>query len=194
MKGDDKKIQSIEVLSLKDFHDWLVKHHEKESSVFVILHKKHTGKMKTNSRELMKEAICFGWIDTTAKRVDEDRRGINYRKRSKNSKWSYNTLRYGKELIKQGRMSPQGLRYYKEGLKKKPHDDGIPDNPDMPPELKEKIENKKELIEKFEKFPPSLKKMYYRWIMRAKRPETKEKRIKEVIRMVKEKIKISIAG
>ena len=183
---DDKKVQSIEVFSAKDFHDWLVKHHEKESSVAVILHKKHTGKMKTNTAELMKVAISFGWIDTTAKRVDEDRWSINYKKRNKNSKWSYNTLKYGKELIKQGKMHPQGLKFYKEGLKKPPHDYGIPDNPYMPLELRQDIEKNKGLMEKFDKIAPSMKKMYYRWIIRAKRPETKEKRIKEVVKRVSE--------
>lgn len=189
-----EKINSIEVFTLKEFHNWLVKNHEKESSVLVVLHKKHTGKMKTNASELMKEAISFGWIDTTAKRVDENRWGIKYRKRTKNSKWSYNTLRYGKELIKQGRMSEQGLKYYKEGLKKKPNDEGLEGKLETPIELKKEIDKNKETKEKFEKLAPSYKKMYLRWIIRAKRPETKEKRIKEVIKMINERIKISIAG
>ncbi len=176
----------IEVYEAKDFRKWLVKNHIKENSVLVILHKKHTGKMKTNAAELMKEAICFGWIDTTAKRIDENRYGIKYKKRTKNSTWSYNTLSYAKKLIQEGKMSPEGLKWYKEGLKKKPNDFGLEKNPEMPEDLKkelDKIKNKK-LKENFDKLAPSMKRVYYRWVLRAKLPETK-KRINLILRNMK---------
>lgn len=173
------EVNSIEVFEAKDFRKWLEKNHVKENHVLVIIHKKHTGKNKTNTAELMKEAICFGWIDTTGKRIDEDRWAINYRKRSKNSSWSYNTLSYAKDLLKKGLMSEEGIKWYKKGLNKKPHDFGIPKNPDMPEELKkelDKVKNKK-IKENFEKLSPSMKRTYYRWLIRAKLPETKRKRI-----------------
>ena len=106
----------IIVFKKEDFRKWLAKNHDKESKVSIILHKKHTGKKSPTHRELMDEAICFGWIDTTINRLDEDRYIRNFSKRTKNSKWSYNTISYGKELIKQGRMAPAGLKFYKEGL------------------------------------------------------------------------------
>lgn len=176
--------KSIEVYKAEDFRSWLKKNHVKENTVTVILHKKHTGKMNTNTAELMKEAICFGWIDTTAKRVDEDRWSIRYRKRTPNSNWSYNTLRYARELMKKGLMSPEGIKWYKQGLNKKPHDFGIPSNPEMPSELKKELEKKKnkKAMERFEKLSPSVKKTYYRWVLRAKLPETRRKRIGGIIR------------
>lgn len=178
--------KKIEVFSADDFRNWLMKNHEKESGVIVIIHKKHTGKMKTNTAALMREAICFGWIDTTARRLDEDRYIINYRKRTKNSKWSRNTLRYGKELIKEKRMMPQGLKFYKEGLRKAPHDEGIPDNPEAPSDLIKELGKSKKSMENFEKLAPSYKKTYLRWILRAKLPETRKRRIKTSIKMINE--------
>ena len=180
----------VEVFSADDFRKWLAKNHIKENHVLVVLHKKHTGKMKTNAAELMKVAICFGWIDTTAKSVDEDRWAINYRKRSKNSRWSYNTLGYAKELMKKGLMAPEGIKWYKEGLKKLPHDHGIPLNPEIPKELETKLK-KKRFFETFNNIAPSTRRTYLRWIFRAKLPETKTKRIDEVVkRMSERKIKI----
>jgi uncharacterized protein YdeI (YjbR/CyaY-like superfamily) len=189
-----EETQIIEVYTAEDFRNWLMKNHEKESGVIVVLHKKHTGKMKTNVAALMREAICFGWIDTTAKRFDEDRYIINYRKRTKNSRWSYNTLRYGKELIKEGKMMPQGLKFYKEGLKKLPHDYGIARNPEVPEDLIKALEKSKKSKENFEKLAPSYRRTYLRWIVRAKLPETRKKRIKAVIKMTNEGKKGLIAA
>ena len=74
-------------------------------------------------------------------------------------------------------MTPSGLKFYKEGLKKPTHDAGIPKNPDMPVELERALS--KNIIAKvnFEKFSPSIKRTFYRWILRGKREETKTKRI-----------------
>lgn len=191
MQKDKPKIKEIIVFKLADFTKWLEKNHIKENKVAVIKYKKHTGKSAPNSMELMHEAICFGWIDTTAHRVDEDKFKVIYSKRTKNSRWSDNTISYAKKLIAEKRMRAQGLHFYNEGLKKPTHDFGIPKNPDMPDELKKEL-NKKENIklkinEKLEKLAPSMRRMYYRMILRAKLPETKQKRINEFILFLKNK-------
>jgi len=173
---------SIEVFEGKDFRNWLKKNQFKENHVLVILYKKHTGKNKTNAAELMREAICFGWIDTTAKRIDDERWAINYRKRNKKSRWSYNTLRYAEELIKEKKMTASGMEAYREGKKKLPHDYGIATNPSMPKELKIALEKSKKARSNFNKFSSSIKKTYYRWLLKAKLPETKQKRIETIIK------------
>jgi uncharacterized protein YdeI (YjbR/CyaY-like superfamily) len=184
----------LEIFDRKEFRNWLLLNHDKEKKISLILHKKHTGKGSPNSLELMKEAICFGWIDTTVKRLDEDRYIRTFVKRSKNSKWSKNTLKYGKELIKEKRMMPSGLIFYKEGLKKLPHDYGLDENPDIPPDLKEALEKNKKAKDIFEKLAPSYKKPYLRWIIRAKRPETRKNRITNAVKMISEGKKGLIAA
>lgn len=177
------KIKSVTPKNLADWRNWLQKNHLKENKVYLIKYKKHTGKTILSNADTMREAICFGWIDTTAKRVDEDRWQICYVKRNGNSKWSYNTLRYAKELIKEGKMSPFGIKMYKEGLKKKPHDYGLPKNPDMPEELKKELSKDKKAKVYFDNLSPSMKRMYYRWILRAKLDETKKKRVEKIFEM-----------
>ena len=165
----------------EDFRKWLDKYHNKESKVQVIVYKRHTGKKAPTHRELMNEAICYGWIDTTIKKLDEDRYIRYFSRRTKNSTWSDNTISYGKLLIKHGRMTEHGLSFFKEGLAKPTLDFGIPKNPDMPLELKKTLAKNKKAQMAFEKLSPSVKKMHYRMLLRAKRPETKLKRIKDIL-------------
>jgi uncharacterized protein YdeI (YjbR/CyaY-like superfamily) len=138
----------------------------------------------------MREALCFGWIDTTTRRIDEDKYGITYVKRNKNSRWSRNTLAYGKELLEKGLMSPFGIKMYREGLAKKPHDDGIPDNPRVPKYLREEIEKEDMAMENFKKIAPSYKRTLLRWLLRAKLKETKKKRMKIIVQSLKNKKKL----
>ncbi len=180
------EIKQIVPKSSTDFRKWLEKNHSKETRVQVILYKKHTGVKSPSNAELMREAICFGWIDTTAKRIDEEKYMINYTRRNSKSKWSDNTLRYAKELIKEGKMTSIGMKFYKEGLEKPTHDYGIPKNPDMPDELLRELRKDKVAFRNFEKFSPSIKRMLYRWIFGGKMTETRMKRIKLIVERARE--------
>ena len=182
---NDGAMKTITVFNRNDFRKWLVMHHDSEDKVSVIVYKKHTGKPSPSHRELMEEAICFGWIDTILRKLDENRYIRTFSRRNRNSKWSDNTLRYAKDLIKQGKMTPEGLKFYKEGLKKPTHDFGIPKNPDMPVELKMALDKEKKAKENFDSFSASVKRMIYRWILRAKRDETRIKRIKLTVEKAK---------
>ncbi len=177
------KIKTVTPKTMADWRNWLDKNHIKENKVIMIKYKKHTGKPIINAAQAMREAICFGWIDTTAKRVDEDRYSQVYVKRNQNSRWSVNTLRYGKELLKEGKMSLFGIKMYKEGLKKKAFDGHVPANPDMPQELKDALDGNSKAKEFFNTLPPSAKKMFYRRIIYPKRDETRLKRVREIVQM-----------
>jgi len=174
-------MKTITAFTREDFRKWLEKNHDREGKVSVVLYKKHTGKKSPSHRELMEEAICFGWIDTTIKRLDEEKYVRNFSKRNKNSKWSDNTQKYAKELIKQKRMTPAGLNFFKEGLKKPTHDAGIPKNPSIPLELEKALGRDRIARENFEGFSPSVKKMFYRWILRGKREDTRLKRVGVIV-------------
>ena len=178
--------KKVDVFSKEDFRRWLTKNHDKENKVSLILHKKHTGKGSPSHRELMDEAICYGWIDTTIKRLDEDRFIRNFSRRNKNSSWSVNTLSYARDLIKQKRMTPHGLAFYSEGRKKKAYDHGVPKNPKLSADLKKELEKNKTAKKNFENLSPSSRKTYLRWIEYSKTSETRKKRINEVVKKMVE--------
>lgn len=167
--------------TLSDWRRWLKKNHLKENKVAVIRYKKHTGKNSPNHMELMHEAICFGWIDTTIKRLDDEKYLINFSRRNDKSKWSENTLGYAKKLLKEGRMSVEGIKHYQAGLKKPTHDAGISKNPRIPNDLKEELKKKGNAYDNFKKFSKSGRRMYLRWLQRAKMKETRGKRIREIV-------------
>ena len=132
-------METITVFSAREFRTWLKRNHKKAAKMAVVVHKKHTGKPSPTHRELIEEAICFGWIDTTIKRLDEDTFLRNFSRRNAASKWSDNTLSYAARLVTEGRMSKEGLHFYALGKAKPTHDHGIPKNPDMQQELKEAL-------------------------------------------------------
>ena len=178
--------KSFHPKSRKEWRDWLRKNHNKETSVFLIKYKKHTNKPTISHKESMDEAICFGWIDTTIKRLDDERYRICFVRRNENSRWSNATLGYAKRLIKEGKMSEAGLNAYNEGLKKPVIDHGLPRNPDTPKDLKEALEKDKKAKQNFNNFAPSYKRIYIYWVEKAKRKETRDKRINEVVKRARE--------
>lgn len=168
----------------EEWRDWLERNHEHENVVWLMLHKKHTGKPTIAYQDALDEAICFGWIDTTVKRIDDDRYARCFRKRKNGGRWSENTLSYARRLIGEGRMTPAGLRAYELGRKKPTHDHGIPKDPGVPDDLKRALAGSAKRA--FEALAPSYRKAYLRWLARAKRNETRQKRIREIIRGVKD--------
>jgi len=172
----------------EEWGTWLEKNHEKENKIGLIRYKKHTGKPSPSHKEAMIEAIRFGWIDTTVNRLDDEKYIITFVKRNKNSRWSNNTIGYARELEKQGKMSPAGLSAYKHGLSRPTHDFGIPANPEVPEDLAE-ILNKEKARGKFDSFSTSYKRTLLRWLLKAKLPETKKKRIDIIVDLAKKEDK-----
>lgn len=181
----------VETLYLKNKNEWrawLEKYHKSKDSVWLVKYKKHTGKPTLTNREAMDEAICFGWIDTIVKGIDDEKYKQKFVKRKKTANWSKNTLSYGKKMIEEGRMTERGLKYYKLGLKKTPLDH-IPMENVGAPQLMKALEKNPEAKEFFDSLAPSYRKQYTIWVARAKRPETVEKRVKLVIKNCKDRKK-----
>jgi uncharacterized protein YdeI (YjbR/CyaY-like superfamily) len=172
----------------KEWRAWLKKNHKKEKKVYLILYKRHTGKPTITHKESMEEAICFGWIDTIVKKIDDARYTRCFVQRNSNSRWSNATQRYAQALVKQKKMAAYGLKMYQEGLQKPVIDHDLPKNPDTPEELTKALNlpKNKKAKENFHTFAPSYRRHYIYWIEKAKRPETKNKRILEVIKRAKE--------
>lgn len=176
------KIKRVYVFSKEDFRKWLESNHDKEKIVELIVHKKHTGKPSPSHRELMDEGICYGWIDTVIKRVDEDKFIRTFQRRNEKSSWSQNTLSYARQLIRQKRMSPHGLKFYNAGRKKKAFDEHVPKNPEPPRELLSALNKSKRTKDNWNSLTPSAKKTYLRWLHYPKTEATKKKRIEIIMK------------
>ncbi|MDD9953631.1 MAG: YdeI/OmpD-associated family protein [Candidatus Woesearchaeota archaeon] len=173
-------MQQVYAGTREEWRSWLENNHSKAKEVELVNWKKHTGKPSINHREQMEEAICFGWIDTTIKRIDEDRYARRFVRRTPKGKWSKNTLGYAKQLIKEGKMTPAGMVMYKHGLKNPLADGGIPDFPKIPA-LEKALSKNKKANAFFNSLTRPQQRMYLRWIASAKREETIQKRITETV-------------
>ena len=175
------KTNQITVKSQEQWRKWLKENHVSEERVFLISYKKHTGKESINHRTQLEEALCFGWVDTTVKRLDENKFGRHFVKRKESATWSKNTLSYGAVLFKSGKMSAFGKKMYLLGKEKKPIDHDVPDSPEIPDDLKKALLKNKKAQNGFENYSQSVRKSYLKWLFKAKREETRFKRIQQIL-------------
>lgn len=169
---------------------WLEKNHEKEKSVFLILHNKKSKKPSVTYEEGVEEALCFGWIDSTHYKRDDESSYLYFTKRKPNSVWSKLNRDRVAKLKRQGLITPAGQKMI--NLAKKNGQWGALMEIEklvIPPDLKKEFSKNKMAWKYFDAFSPSSKKMILFWIKSAKRPETREKRIKDTVQKATKNIK-----
>lgn len=92
------------VTNRKDWRTWLGKNHDIEKEVWLIYYKKHTETARIPYDDAVEEAICFGWIDSTVKKIDEDRYAQKFTPRKGRSKWSQKNIKRAEKMIQEGKM------------------------------------------------------------------------------------------
>jgi uncharacterized protein YdeI (YjbR/CyaY-like superfamily) len=107
-KIDD--LPHVEITSRDEWRAWLAEHHTRTEGVWVVTHKKHCGDRYVAWLEIVQEALCFGWIDGRTRRVDEDRVERHVSPRKSGSIWSALNKRHVAELQQNGLMTPAGQR------------------------------------------------------------------------------------
>lgn len=167
----------------QEWRKWLNLNHNKSDGIWVVYFKKHVAKPSLKYHKGVEEALCFGWIDSTVKTVDNERYKQKYTPRRKNSVWSeINKNRVGK-MIKEKKMTEAGLLLIEEAKKNGQWEKayGTRKKSEMPTDLKESLSKNKAALENFQRFAPSHQNTYINWLNAAKRDETRKKRIKQII-------------
>src|SRR5438552_8497191 len=102
-------MRTLRVQSVEQWRDWLDEHHASESEVWFVFYKRHTGIASIDYKDALDEALCFGWVDSLVKRLDDRRYAIKFTPRRADSRWSdANRKRYA-ELRASGRLKPAGI-------------------------------------------------------------------------------------
>ena len=173
------------------WRQWLAENHEKEVSVWLIIYKKGTSANNLSHANAVDEALCFGWIDSLTVKRDEESRYQFFSKRKPKSNWSAINKSKALNMIKQGLMTPKGLKSI-EIAKANGMWDALNDveNLIVPDDLEKEFNLHKTTQMHWEKFPKSSKKAILKWISEAKRPETRATRISETVRLAKENIRV----
>jgi len=170
----------------EEWRDWLSQNHDKEAGVWLVFYKKETGQPTIKYGDSVEEALCFGWIDSIIKKIDDEKYVRKFTPRKPKSYWSELNKKRVEKMIKAGLMTLHGLNKIKAAKKS-----GLWDSTSRPqlsfemdPEFAEALESHPKANSVFEKLPSSYKKQYLGWIETAKRPETKKKRILEAIQLL----------
>lgn len=163
---------------------WLERNGSKKREIWLLLGKKHVEGPRLSYEDAIEEALCFGWVDGITKTFDADHRAIRFTPRNPKSMWSEPNKRRVRQLIREGRMTEAGLALVRAGKKsgawaaaRKREDVST-----LPPDLVEALERgPEEARAYFGTLPPSYRKMLLYWIADAKRPETRARRIADVV-------------
>jgi uncharacterized protein YdeI (YjbR/CyaY-like superfamily) len=167
---------------------WLAEHNATSAEIWLVLGKKNSGVQTVSLEEAVEEALCFGWIDSQLKRIDERTHALRFSPRKPKSIWSQSNKERVRRLIAQGRMTPAGLALV-EAAKASGQWDAATRREvlmELPAELEAALAARPGAREGFARLPDSLKNQFIYWVAEAKRAETRRRRIDEVIRRAEE--------
>ena len=177
------------VVEREQWRRWLEENHASEREIWLIYHKQHTGKPRIPYGDAVEEAICFGWIDSIVKRIDDDRFMQKFTCRTNKNKWSELNVKRAKKMIAAGKMTPAGQTMIPPEILDgtvKPEPPVKKREAPMPIELEQRLDQNPIALENFSHLPPSQQKNYKLWIGTAKKPETRIKRADEAIQLLNE--------
>lgn len=165
-----------------EFRTWLAKHHASANELWVGFHKKDTGKPSITWPESVDEALCVGWIDGIRKRIDDESYVIRFTPRKPGSTWSTVNTRRAEVLTRDGRMREAGLRAFENRRSEK---SGIylfeQKEATLSAEFEKEFRRKRDAWKFFESQPPGYRKIAIGFVMAAKREETRQRRLAQLI-------------
>lgn len=174
----------LDVRHREDWRAWLEKHHATETEVWLVFHKKHTGIPRVPYDESVEEALCFGWIDSIARKLDEDRFAQKFTPRKDHSNWSALNLQRVERLIAAGRMTPAGLAKLDPAVHSAPRPKRFEAGDEIPAFIAKALQAHPAAGEIFERLAPSHRRNYVRWITEAKKEETRLRRLQVALQML----------
>lgn len=165
-----------------DWREWLHNNHDSSSGVYLIFYKVSSPFESMRWEEAVQVAICYGWIDSTVKNIDEHSRRQLFTPRKHKSVWSKLNKTYIEKLITANLMHESGLAKIEIAKQNGSWTslDAVEDLT-IPEDLALAFEQNQIAFENYKKFSPSYRKSYLYWLNQAKREETRNNRITSII-------------
>jgi uncharacterized protein YdeI (YjbR/CyaY-like superfamily) len=174
------QLVTLDIRDGKKWRAWLEKHHASSPGIWLLFHKVHSGVPSVPDEEAVRHALCFGWIDSLIKRIDEDRYARKFTPRKPTSKWSDINRKRWAELEAQGLLAPAGAAAAPTANRYAPR----PVIPILPAYLGKALKTSAKAWAFFQRLPPRERRNFVVWIHIAKRPETRARRIRESIALL----------
>jgi uncharacterized protein YdeI (YjbR/CyaY-like superfamily) len=160
---------------------WLEDHHDTASGAWLVTWRSRTGKPRLAYEEAVEEALCFGWIDGTGGTIDEQRGKQYFAPRKSNSGWAATNKARVERLIADGRMAPAGLAAIERARANGSWEllDSV-ERLEVPPDLAAALDARPPAATNFAAFPPSVRKQLLTSLVMARRPETRNERVRRI--------------
>jgi len=181
---------AIHLTTRAEWRDWLAQHHTRTEGVWLVSFKKSSGKPRVAYDQAVEEALCFGWIDSTQRTIDDERAMLWFAPRKPGTGWSKLNKERIERLLAAGLMAPAGLAKIEAAQQ-----DGSWNALDavealeVPPDLAAALGSYPSAQAHFEAFPRSVKRSILEWIAAAKTPATRAKRVEETARLAEDNIR-----
>lgn len=187
-------MKQLYVKTRNEWRDWLNQNYDKSTGIWLVFYKKETGKPTLGYDDAVEEALCFGWIDSIIKRIDDEKYARKVTPRKADSRWSELNKKRIAKLSKQGLMTEAGIVKVKaakaSGLWNKPERPEI--SLEIPKELESALAKNRKAKNFFDQLAPSYQTQFIGWIAIAKRSETKERRLRESISLLNQGRKLGM--
>jgi uncharacterized protein YdeI (YjbR/CyaY-like superfamily) len=187
-------LKTLYVTNREEWRSWLRKNHDKEKEIWLIYYKKHSGRPRISYDDMVEEALCFGWIDSIVKRIDDLKYAQKLTPRKLKSKWS--TLNRGRvaKMIKAGRMTQAGLDKISFPIHEveSPRTEKRKIELAMPAYLERGLRKNKKAWENFKSLAPSHRRNYVGWITSAKQEATRMRRLSEAVKLLEQNKKLGL--
>src|SRR5260370_42333458 len=174
------ELMTLEARNRQQWRTWLGKHHASSPGGWLVFYKDHTGVKSIPYEDSVGEALCFGWVDSLVKRLDDDRYAHKFTPRRPTSKWSDSNRKRWAELKAAGLLTAAGLAAAPTDNSYAPR----PVIPDLPVYIAKALKANSKAWKFFRELAPTYRRHFVVWIHTAKRPETRERRIRESIRLL----------
>jgi len=177
-------MKNLLVRTLDEWRDWLTEHHATVPEVWLVFFKKHARAESIAYKDARDEALCFGWVDSLIKRLDDRRYAMKFTPRKPESRWSaVNRKRYA-ELEAEGRLQPSGIERppTERGYAARPPRLDLPSR--LPAYFATALRRNGKAMRHFEALSPARRRRYFAWVESAKREETKRRRLQEAVRLL----------
>ncbi len=173
---------SVHPRTRQEWRRWLEQNHGRPEGVWLVSFKKGTGKPRFDYEEAVEEALCFGWVDSKPNKLDDERSMLWFAPRKPGTGWSKINKERVERLIAAGLMRPAGLAKVQAAKR-----DGswaaldAIEALEIPDDLARQLRANKAARLNFAAFPRSVKRAILEWIVSAKKPETRLRRIQETV-------------
>jgi uncharacterized protein YdeI (YjbR/CyaY-like superfamily) len=169
---------------------WLGENHDEVREVWLVFYKKHTGTACISYDAAVEEALCFGWIDSLIRRLDDDRYARKFTPRTDFKKWSASNLERVERLVASGRMTDIGLAKLDPGVRPQARPATQP--LEIPPFFAAALAADDAAREFFDQLAPSYRRDFVGWVCSAKREETRRRRLEEALELLRQKKKLGM--